>query len=105
MSPILQEFYKAILLWVNEDCYKHSIFFTDTGLCLNLIYYATHRKGLTEHEALVLRSEMQDQFLNAELCKTMPFNEDSEHYWIECENYSCYQNPARLEWIKQHAKV
>lgn len=94
MSPLLQEFY--------DECYKaindHPPYWFSFGggLCFNLIHFLDYKKSDKHSE---LRNELMDQFYGAGLDMFKPFNSPKVIFDSEINKYD---NPLRLQWIKDH---
>ena len=95
-SKELTEFYRAYLEWAESGYGEHPKFHIDVGLCLNLqLYYGTDERGIVCREMLC-------QFIAAGLHGDYPFNSgNSQTYWSEIR----HRKPARIAWVKEHAKV
>lgn len=101
MSPELKNFYKAIQTWIDNGCPEDNqhYFVIYVGLCNNLEWLGGERII----ENCKLRWEMVEQFRAAGLSPAYPFG-GHEELMKEKESRTIYSNPARLAWIKEHAK-
>lgn len=99
-SGDLSAFYLAILNWIETG---ESVFPFDhrVGLCGNTYMFVGNGNYC---KARMLIEEMKHQFHQAKLDVNWPFNtgEDAVHYKSERNKY---QNPKRLQWIKDHAII
>lgn len=92
-SKELTEFYIALQEWLDHGADSVS-FHREYGLCDNLaVYHGIYAKVI---------DEMKEQFTSENLHRVYPFNEDSTEFDEECETSTCYKNPKRLQWIKDH---
>lgn len=94
-SELLLGFYQW---WLKSDSIT-----TSSGLCTNLAIYTNH-KQTPDHEYRRVESEMKDQFMQAGLDLSFPFNEDQEDYFMESHLSSCPYNPHRVQWVQDRIK-
>lgn len=99
MSPELKQFYREIQGWIDggetPEWFKPSF-----ALCKNLDRFANYRG----FNLLSLDLEMMEQFQRRSLSIAFPFNYGIWSIMGEAEAGKVYKNPARLAWIKEHAK-
>lgn len=95
---ILTQFYKDIAAALESDT-PPEWFYSDYGLCRNLVSWCNY-EGIHPFR---LHQKMTDQFVETGLCVHFPFTKPGE-YATERRFNTVYKNPARLEWIKEHAK-
>jgi len=96
MSPTLQEFYNEIHKWIQAGCVDDT-FDRSNGLCDNLVDWRD------SEDSSRCVDEMQAQFIDAGLHPFYPFNSTRLTYDLEAASNNIFTNPARLNWIKQHA--
>ena len=114
-SKQLTQFYKEYHRWIMHKApvnfsslpwYKRiyfsikpiKLFERSLGLCGNLgLMY-----GCTDVKEKVY-SEMIDQFIKESKDPIYPFNSLNEtHYGVEALTLTCYSNPKRVQWVKDH---
>jgi len=96
-SKELTEFYRAYLAWVEAGAVYSGGFSVRYGLCNNLAKYF-------HYSNYVLCCELADQFEEAGLEHTLPFNGDSHEYFYETNSGACHLNPKRIQWVRDHCK-
>ena len=99
----LREFYRDVNRAVKAE--TKPAWFKNCGLCDNLYNWYQNKAGINYRykEWNRLKFRMLNQFENAGLSRLLPFNQSKMHSYIkECYNDTVYQNPMRLEWIKNH---
>lgn len=97
-SGDLSAFYLAILNWIESG---ESVFPFDqrVGLCGNTYMFAGNGNS---GKARMMIEEMKQHFRLAKLDVNWPFNTGGILYRQETNKY---QNPKRLQWIKDHAHI
>lgn len=88
-------FYIEYNKWLELGAETES-FSRSCGLCANLYDFA-------ETFAIdpdILLEEMHDQFYYAGLDNSLPFNEDFGCYLMEGGGEACFNNPLRVQWVK-----
>lgn len=99
---LLTNFYQDIQAWIDAG-FPQGIFRKDRGVCANLVFWSEN-EGLSNIAWVELDLEMEDQFKQAGLHALYPFNNGQPaEFSIEFHSGTAYQNPKRLEWIKNHA--
>ena len=98
-EPILKDFYKDLLTWINEGCPEYNTynFETYSGLCTSFKKWILK----TYPDDVFWLDEFTYTFVKEGLDRAYPFNPSCKEY-INKQNK--YTNPARLNWIKEHAK-
>ena len=98
-ESILKDFYKDLLTWINEGCPEDNIynFKVSKGLCSSFLEWT--RKNYPKD--IFTLGEFSDPFAKEGLDRAYPFNPGLREYIHEQNKYT---NPARLNWIKEHAK-
>lgn len=96
---MLKKFYKDIAAAIESDT-PPEWFYSDYGLCKNLESWC-NCEGL---HSFHLHQKMADQFVEAGLSYCFPFYGSYDDYKNEHMLNTVYKNPARLAWIKEHAK-
>lgn len=100
MTPALKKFYVDIQAAIDAEV-KPKWFDPDVGLCSNFANWRqTCMSVVTGNQ---LQREMQRQFLAAGFRTATPFNSSIHEYKLEAMASKIYSNPARLQWIKDHA--
>lgn len=106
-SPELTEFYREYQKWIDAGApVKDPIFERGMGLCPNLRMYIFEMCGMYEVH-IPFSAEMKRQFIEAGLDPDLPFNSKpmwSTDYQREANQDTCYLNPERLKWVKEHCK-
>lgn len=99
-SGNLTAYYLAILNWIETG---ESVFPFDTtyGLCGNAYVFCRQDEAATK----VLVKEMQSQYEQAGLFYLLPFNDEGKGDVPYLDEANKYQNPKRLQWIKDHARI
>lgn len=102
----LTGFYQAYKAWLDngaQESYTAMKGFTRRfGLCTNLRRYCTendcHGNGLL--------NTMMDQFKKSGLDNCFPFNDDTtgDTYTYESLRETMHLNPARIQWVNDHAQ-
>lgn len=100
-SGNLTAFYLAILEWIETG---ESVFDFNkaTGLCSNTYRFVGRDQN---SQAKQLIEEMVFQFRDAGLSQLLPFNNDSNDDPDYHDELDKYQNPKRLQWVKDHATI
>ena len=98
-EPILKDFYKDLLTWINEGCPEYNTynFQPHVGLCTSFKKWVLK----TYPDDVFWLDEFTYTFVKEGLDRWQPFNQSYKEY-INKQNK--YTNPARLNWIKEHAK-
>lgn len=99
MSEELKAFYKAYAAWLDAGAVNNDAFTCCAGMCFSLHRWAGC-KGL---DCRALRLELKEQFTNAGLNSSYPFNRDEHKYDVECDDGAIHLNPARIAWVRKHA--
>ncbi|QFR55684.1 hypothetical protein JC221_038 [Yersinia phage JC221] len=103
MSEDLKQFYRDYAEWLENDAPEHPVFCRCYALCSNLIEWRTEK----EKEDKPLLDEMWNQFAEAGLSETMPFNNkeigDLSYIYESCSE-SFHLNEKRRQWVFEHAK-
>lgn len=119
-SVLLTQFYRDYLEWAEnggvQTKFGKADFRQGTGLCHNLeIWLDFHDIHLDTGDKI--DAEMQDQFCQAfpekiDDCGYCPFpfndgndvfGDDGEEYANEADSDKCHLNPARIQWVRDHA--
>ena len=98
-SPILQAFYQAYYQWLQNPI-EHPIFKQHFGLCLALSLYVYDVWPYQANSAIL--NEMVDQFENAGLSPTYPFNIDNTDFVNEMLSLKTHLNRRRRAWVYRH---
>jgi len=93
--PRLKEFCQAMLEWIDGGCGDHEIFGSLVGLCRN--------HALFTRLPIDRPSDLLAEYFYENFNTCYPFGGQLE-YGAEVETSSLYQNPERLQWLKDHAK-
>ncbi len=102
MRDELKQFYQDVAAWVEDGCPSHDVFQLDCGLCSQLEMWSEnqcHAKELTDQ----LWDEQAAMFQSAGLDKNFPFDTEESYNHAYYAN-AMYDNPERLNWIKEHAQ-
>lgn len=102
MRDELKQFYQEIQEWVEAGCPPYTVFQMDSGLCNQLEMWSEnqgHDEELTEQ----LWDEQAAMFQSAGLDKNFPFDTEESYTHAYCAN-AMYDNPERLNWIKEHSQ-
>lgn len=104
MRDELKEFYQLVLEWLETDRLLDIDFETDMGLCGNLYNWAEDAYG--EALACELYDVQKRMFIEAGLDVDFPFDADIDAYLKSAREgkHGLYDNPERLNWIKEHAQ-
>lgn len=98
MSPELALFYREVQNWISQGFPEHPIFSPDYAVCLNLSIWSDHSEDLTH--------ELKRQFKKEGLNSVYPFNNGNNSEFLEeLMAEKLWQNPKRLEWVRNHAKA
>lgn len=100
-SGNLTAYYLAILNWI-ETGKSVFPFQEDYGLCGNAFQF-TGENGVQKADMLI--EEMRGHFANAGLDHILPFNNVLAGETPFRSEVFKYQNPKRLQWIKNHASI
>lgn len=103
-SAELTKFYRDYLAWVESGAPEHPVFDRDSGLCLQINRYTNDDIGNE------LADELENQFIDAGLCDTFPFNGGGvwfggaglSNYLAESSAHTCHLNEARMAWVRDH---
>lgn len=96
----LTDFYRDYAAWLDAGAPRNDIFFKRYGLCFCLRRWL-EANGVREY----LKCDMDLQFIEAGLDPFFPFNDgEVKGYQKENKNHSCHLNPARVAWVREHAK-
>jgi hypothetical protein len=100
-SELLTQFYRAYLQWLEggarEDLMQFSRYH---GLCGALRQWA-NRNAQIEYPDL--KEELTQQFMGYCTLFWHPFNQTTQHYNREVDRGEAHRNPARIQWVKDHA--
>lgn len=101
----LTTFYRDLQAWINEGCPVENDhhFRKDRGLCANLDKWCMFDYEMSHEHSLALDKELEEQFIEAGLNAYYPFNKANRIFFKEeCDNWTMFENPERLAWIKNH---
>lgn len=107
-SELLTAFYRAYLEWVESGAPDEQPFRRDRGLCSNFDKFILSNCQSDDKYVLFkeLNKELKDQFTEAGLCQSFPFNDGSfEYFYNECQSGYPWKNPVRIDWVKSHANT
>lgn len=99
-SELLTAFYRAYLAWAENGEGAKYRFRDAVGLCANLNRFLS----VEDPQADALE-EMEDQFVQAGLDLSYPFN-NGEHqdYHDEMQSHKATSNVQRMKWVRDHAQ-
>lgn len=100
----LWKFYMLMQQWIDSDFERSPFnFWTDDGLCLNLLNYTKDAPQGIYYE---LKQEMKESFYAAGLDGEHPFNPGKHmDYRNESDKGTMYENEARINWIRKHSNM
>ena len=101
-SASLTQFYREIHLWILLGCPDHDLFEIDRGLCGNLYNWLMSDSLIRTVEVEGIVQEMVDQFEEAKLSVSYPFDLSRLDYRYCANNGLHYKNPKRLAWVESH---
>lgn len=99
MSPELKEFYKAMQHWIVTGIDHTHILVKWSGICSNLHTWLLHK--YPDDNRYPFMEELENQFISENLSPKYPFNDHANTYINEGAACRCYENKARLAWIKR----
>lgn len=121
ISSNLRKFLSAYLSWVEAGA-PDDVDFTDAnpygfdrslGLCGNAESYAFVETGANSKDWYAkcemlenIKNEMKPMFATISICDVYPFNDGhAGHYLNEMTNDACWQNEARIQWVRSTLEV
>jgi hypothetical protein len=105
MSELLKNFYLAYAAWLDDGTQDETVFSKANGLCSNLRWYCDYVET-SDAEWFCVKGELVDQFIDAGLNKTYPFDLDGFAYEKSGQQYKCHLKPRRIQWVRdQVAKI
>lgn len=98
-SELLTAFYRAYLSWAEGEPSKYG-FRNLTGMCANVNRFLS-----VEDPTAEILEEMEDQFVDAGLDVSYPFNNgNTRDYKDEMRNSKATSNIQRMKWVRDHAQ-
>ena len=100
MSTELKLFFLFMQTWIDGGCgsNKYGID-TGFGLCRAVLRWASFNESNPEHR-FVIKRELTALFDE----QSFPFNEDCGEFEKEEFDKTMYQNPKRLNFVKEHSR-
>lgn len=105
---MLTNFYRDLQAWIDAGCPEPNphFFRKRRGLCANLDAWCEKQHDLSYEQWRVLDLELTSSFQEAGLDICYPFNEGSRmQFREEAYDLAMYENPKRLEWVRNHAQI
>ena len=96
---MLDEFYKDLQKWIDDEFKNHPYFVKYAGICLNAGLYAMHNN--IDKDVFV--NLLKQEFTKDNLDNEFPFNNYHKHYMMEGSDK--FQNKKRLEWLNKKANI
>lgn len=106
---MLKDFYNQLQTWIENGFTEHRLFNTRFGVCGNLESFLFEdfddwenpEKLDSLHQVV---KQLVNQFLDAELHRTYPFNEGNyKSYDAEYDAGTLWKNAQRLAWVRSHS--
>ena len=102
MSETLQAFYVAYKQWLDDGAPINDLAFDrEDGLCWCLNMYLMQSDSLLNSEKSVIREEMTNQFIEANLDESYPFGPRNVFTRDEI-NAAMHLNKKRIAWVNNH---
>jgi len=102
MREILQSFYNAYGVWLDQGAPEGSCFARGAGLCSNLISYLCATSTLKNHKFDEQVSGVHKALESDFGGECFPFNSNYRDYEKEVIEGACHLNPKRVQFIMKH---
>lgn len=99
-SKELTAFYKSYLDWLDVGAPHEQPYSRKYGLCSNILHYYFNSNWRNYYP---IKEEMKNQFDQAGIHTIYPFEGSKYHYHDAAEHRKLHLNPARIQWVRDHA--